>query len=517
MVLCTGLVLLAGCVTNMAMELVQYPAQPQIAKDGTAVVIEDYASLPVASLRLNGPYPAPIEYRGQLGKSNMLVSEPPGAPRASERFFVVGQNGMLYLLDKQTRQFSNYIDFGKVYARFNTDPNLGMGLVSLQFDPAYAKNGKFYTVHTENPAMKEPLEPGNAALPGLDLSRHFTTPPINVPAGVTLYVSIVTEWRDTNIGNGTFEGTAREIIRIGTNFARHPVGDLLFNPLAQPGDADYGNLYISTGDGEAGERAGVTHTVPQRLDALQGKILRITPDIALRPQDMLSANGQYRVPSARSDSNPFVAISGARPEIFAYGLRNPHRISWDPVTNVLLAADIGNHSWEEVNVITKGANYGWAEREGPEQTFVGGPNGGRTASQIKPPVLFPTHDTLVVDGLAYMVDIYATLYVFDLKAKKMLYLHDTELGGLFHYNAVPVAASPTLVGKHIVIQDNQGTALVLEPGRVFRQVAKNRLGTQLDRFWPVPAQETIGYSPPVADGNRLFIRGERYLYCIGEK
>jgi outer membrane protein assembly factor BamB len=123
---------------------------------------------------------------------------------------------------------------------------------------------------------------------------------------------------------------------------------------------------------------------------------------------------------------------------------------------------------------------------------------------------------LVVDGLVYMVDIYSTLYVFDLKAKKMLYLHDTELNGWFHYNAVPVAASPTLIGKHIVIQDNQGTALVLEPDRNFKQVAKNRIGTQLDRWWPVPAQETVSYAPPIADDNRLYIRGERYLYCIGQ-
>jgi outer membrane protein assembly factor BamB len=122
---------------------------------------------------------------------------------------------------------------------------------------------------------------------------------------------------------------------------------------------------------------------------------------------------------------------------------------------------------------------------------------------------------LVVGDLAYLVDIYATLYVYDLKAKKLLYLYDTELEGLFHYNAVPVAASPTLIGKHIVIQDNQGTALVLEPGRTFRQVRKNQIGTQLERWWPVPAQETIGYSPPVPDGGRLYIRGERYLYCIG--
>jgi outer membrane protein assembly factor BamB len=124
---------------------------------------------------------------------------------------------------------------------------------------------------------------------------------------------------------------------------------------------------------------------------------------------------------------------------------------------------------------------------------------------------------LVLDGLVYMVDIYGTFYAFDLKAKKLLYHHDTELRGLFHYNALSVAASPALVGQHIVIQDNQGTALVLQPGREFRQVAKNRIATQLDRFWPVPGQETIGYSPPVPDGNRMYVRGERYLYCIGEK
>jgi outer membrane protein assembly factor BamB len=124
---------------------------------------------------------------------------------------------------------------------------------------------------------------------------------------------------------------------------------------------------------------------------------------------------------------------------------------------------------------------------------------------------------LVVDGLAYLVDIYGTFYAVDLRAKKSIYRHDTELRGLFHYNALPVAASPTLLGKHIVIQDNQGTALVLQPGREFRQVAKNRIATQIDRYWPMPAQETVGYSPPVADGNRIYLRGERYLYCIGEK
>jgi outer membrane protein assembly factor BamB len=124
---------------------------------------------------------------------------------------------------------------------------------------------------------------------------------------------------------------------------------------------------------------------------------------------------------------------------------------------------------------------------------------------------------LVVDDMAYLVDIYGKFYAVDLKAKKLLYTHDTELRGLFHYNAVPVAASATLIGKHIVIEDNQGTALVLQPGGEFRQLAKNRIATQLGRYWPIPGQETLSYSPPVPDGGRLYIRGERYLYCIAAK
>jgi outer membrane protein assembly factor BamB len=123
---------------------------------------------------------------------------------------------------------------------------------------------------------------------------------------------------------------------------------------------------------------------------------------------------------------------------------------------------------------------------------------------------------LVVGDLAYMIDIYAAFYAFDLKAKQFVYQHDTGLRGYFHYNALAIAASPTLVGKNIVVQDNQGTAVVLEPGRKYRQIARNELATQLDRFWPIPQQETTGYAPPVADGDRLYIRGERYLYCIGK-
>jgi hypothetical protein len=124
---------------------------------------------------------------------------------------------------------------------------------------------------------------------------------------------------------------------------------------------------------------------------------------------------------------------------------------------------------------------------------------------------------LVWDGIVYEVDIYQTLYASDLATGKMLYRKEMDLEGLMHYNAVPVAASPTLVGKHVLVSDNQGTTLVLEPGRSYKAVARNRIATQLDRRWPIPAQETLAYAPPLADGGRLYIRGEAYLYCVGEK
>ncbi len=124
---------------------------------------------------------------------------------------------------------------------------------------------------------------------------------------------------------------------------------------------------------------------------------------------------------------------------------------------------------------------------------------------------------LIWQGLSYQVDIYHNLFVGDVKTGKMLYRQLLPLEGFMHYNSVPVAASPTLVGDSIVILDNQGTAAVIQPGPEYKLLARNKISTLLDRNLPLPAQETLSYSPPVVDGNRMYIRGEAYLYCVGEK
>jgi len=230
----------------------------------------------------------------------------------------------------------------------------------------------------------------------LNLSEYTTTDTVNPPAGPVHLESVLVEWTDTNLRNATFEGSARELLRIGFD-RNHPTDDTTFNPLAKPGSSDYGNLYIGVGDGAQGETPGPSHTIPQQLNTLLGKILRITPDINLRPKDMLSPNGRYRIPSTGSDPNPFVKVAGSRGEIYAYGLRHPHRFDWDTTSKTMLVIDIGLHYWEEINIVAKGANYGYPEREGNEQLFVD--DAGKTGSLMTPPVAFPDRDLLKVDGI----------------------------------------------------------------------------------------------------------------------
>jgi hypothetical protein len=360
-------------------------------------LLENYAELPLSSPTHGGATSGGIDYKGQLGRVTSMRSEPAGAPRASSRFFVNDQSSTIYILEKGTKKFTSYLNFAEIFPKFASDLGNTSGIVSIAFDPGYAKNGKFYTVHTEKPDLEGSATPNNARLSTLDLKGYATTPVVNPPAGPSHLQSVLVEWTDTNIRNSSFEGSAREILRTGYD-RNHPMADLVFNPTARPGDMDYGNLYLSIGDGAAGETPGPSHALPQRLDTLVGKILRITPDINLRPQDMLSANGRYRIPSNRADPNPFVSVPTARPEIYAYGLRNPHRLQWDAETKTLMADDIGVHYWEEVDILTKGGNYGYAEREGNEQFFVN--DAGKTGSLMNPPVPFPEKDLLQVDGLS---------------------------------------------------------------------------------------------------------------------
>ena len=327
--------------------------------------LAEYARLPITG------EPGGEATRGLLARVNYLRDEPGG-----RRFFVNDSNGPLYILDKGSRQFTTYLDFNGLagrpglFPKFTFERNFATGLTSFVFDPDYARNGVFYTVHIEDPKTSAPAAPKAGVVTGLDLSGYTTTPAIVVPTGDGRVdrEAVLIEWTDRDTRNTTFEGTARELLRIQQPSPIHPLAEMTFNPVARPGDADWRVMYIGSGDAGTGEQRDLRRLNPQRLDTLLGKILRIIPD--LREQaatSTVSANGRYRIPN----DNPFTSVDGACKEVWAYGIRNPHRLAWyvaadQPANPRLLAFNIGLHSWETVVVIKRGANYGYSLREGAQ-------------------------------------------------------------------------------------------------------------------------------------------------------
>lgn len=343
---------------------------PTVAADPTprprhALELSEYARMPVTG------EPRGENTRGQLARVNFLRDEPGG-----RRFFVNDLNGPLYILDKQTKQFTTYLDFNGrdgrpgLFPKFTFERNLAIGLTNVIFDPDYARNGVFYTIHMEDPATPAPAAPKERVVRGLDLSGYATTPAIMTPTvgGRIDREAVLVEWTDTDVTNTTFDGTARELMRLQQPTPIHPMGEMTFNPVAKPGDPEWRVMYIGSGDAGTGEQRDIRRLNPQRLDTLVGKILRIVPDLREHASSStVSDNGRYRIPK----DNPFASVDGARKEIWAVGLRNPHRLVWDvdpatPRGPRLVAFNIGLASWETVVIVKKGANYGYPFREGPQ-------------------------------------------------------------------------------------------------------------------------------------------------------
>jgi len=336
------------------------PASAQLTLE-----VKDYVEVPMTGL---------VDGKGSnellLARVNTLREEVGGA----KRFFIGDLNGPLYVFDKATKKFSVYLDFngnlGKngLFHKLTVAQGYGNGLNGFYLDPDYTRNGKFYTVHIENPALPGSSLPDNSHFAALNVTGYTTTDAIRTP-GPLQHEGVLVEWTDSNPANSTFEGTARELLRVQLNTRSHPMGDLIFNPAARRGDPDWRVLYLECGDGASGESTTLPiRSNPQRLDNLEGKILRIIPDLNEHVStSTMSENGRYRIPN----DNPFVSTAGARKEIWAYGFRNPHRLTWavDPsnaANNRLIANSVGLHTWETVYIVRKGANYGYGLREGNE-------------------------------------------------------------------------------------------------------------------------------------------------------
>jgi len=316
------------------------PLPAPVEKRGLTVQIRDIARLPNT-----GNYRPADQDRNPASWARVsFVRDLPDGRR-----FANDSRGFLYLLDSENEP-SLYADVGAAFSHVIYSRNQS-GFIGFEFHPEFAQNGLFYTVHGETAVDND-----NA----LDF-----IPPGFTEEDVTSH-DVITEWRAVDPAANKFEGTQREMIRVGqvVNNYSHPFGYVGFNPTSEPGDPDYGLLYTSGSDlgfsnglGPNAENPGQT----QRLDTIVTAILRIDPR---SPAESMGTKGigDYTVP----EINQFAADGDPNTlgEIYAYGFRNAHRLSWDLTNGTMFASDVGMNQIEEVNIVREGENYGWMAREG---------------------------------------------------------------------------------------------------------------------------------------------------------
>ena len=254
----------------------------------------------------------------------------------SGRLFVVDQLGRIWIVSNGVIFTPPFLDVSGLISREALgDSYTERGLLGLAFHPKYAENGVFFINYTD--------------LDGNTVVSRYT-----VSAD------------DPNVADAT---SAEPILYVTQPFRNHNGGHMAFGPD--------GYLNVAFGDGGSG---GDPQGNGQNLSALLGKILRLDVDVA--------AGEGYAIP----DTNPFAGSDSARPEIWAWGFRNPWRFSFDRATGDLYIGDVGQGQWEEINFqpasSAGGENYGWNAYEGTH-VF----SGDAPASDVVMPVAEYSHNS----------------------------------------------------------------------------------------------------------------------------
>lgn len=226
------------------------------------------------------------------------------APDGSGRLYVVEQAGVVRVVERGQVRLEPFLDI-----RSLVESGGEKGLLSIAFHPRYRDNGLFFVDYTARDAK------------GLHTR--------------------ISRWRRGTVDRADPKSET-VLLRIEQPYSNHNGGQLAFGPD--------GYLYIGMGDGGA---ANDPHGHGQNPGSLLGKLLRI--DV-----DRIDGARPYAVPP----DNPFVKKKGYRPEIWALGLRNPWRFSFDARSGALWLADVGQDQVEEIDIIRKGGNYGWNVMEG---------------------------------------------------------------------------------------------------------------------------------------------------------
>jgi glucose/arabinose dehydrogenase len=252
--------------------------------------------------------PVAGDYQAVIAFPNLTFDDPVEFTHAfdgTNKVYVIEQRGVIRAFDNvsTTSQTTVFLD---IDAR--VDAGGEMGLLGLAFHPNFETNGYFYVNYNRNSPSRQTV-----------ISRF-----------------------KVNTGSQTADASSEKILLTYEQpYTNHKGGKLAFG-------AD-GNLYIATGDGGSG---GDPQNNAQNRKSLLGKILRIDVNVA--------ETEKYAIPK----DNPYVTdTEGFMKEIYAYGLRNPWRFSFDATTNNLWVGDVGQNEVEEIDVITKGGNYGWKIKE----------------------------------------------------------------------------------------------------------------------------------------------------------
>ena len=399
----------------------------------TRVVLAALLSAPPAIAQTtNDPFPSPIgaamavikvdivefasvpDVDGQPARMMLLVDEP-----GTRRMFVNDMRGPLYSVSYDGKTVTQYMDINAASWSVSVQ-SMGneRGFQSFAFHPEFNRRGargfgRFYTL--------------------TDTTNTEPTPDFTPGGGNNTHDMVLLEWTAKNPAAKTYDGgPPREMIRFEHPFPNHNGGQLSFNPRssrsdASPNAADYGLLYVGSADGGSG---GDPLRLSQNLSSPFGKILRIDP------LGSNSANGKYGIPAG----NPFASDGSTSTlgEIYAYGVRNPQRFSWDPGNGNMFVADIGQNIVEEISLVTAGANLGWNDWEGSYK-FISRTEVGLENQRGDAKVTYPVVEYGQVDPLLQSQSAVTGVYVYRRNAipqlANLVLFGDNPSGEVFYFHA----------------------------------------------------------------------------------
>jgi hypothetical protein len=287
-----------------------------------------------------------------------------------DRKFIVDQTGLILIFRDGAILPTPFLDIRSVISQLNPAFGTVRGL-----NPGYDERGLLGLAF--HPDFADEESPGFRTLYTMH-NVPFTRPADFPDAAASLNCQeVIAEWKvDARNPVVVNPASYREILRFDRPQFNHNGGTVAFGPD--------GLLYASIGDGGNKNDIGDGHPPvtgnAQDLTKILGKVIRINPldPLITRSRDgLISANGKYRIPR----DNLFVAMAGAVKEIYAYGFRNPYRMSFDMRDGRLVLADVGQDNIEEVDIVTRGGNYGWHIKEG---TFLFDPTTGHVFTDPSP-------------------------------------------------------------------------------------------------------------------------------------